>query len=68
MKKFVCIAVLFMLTVLIFSQEKIDSEIKKISDRIANESEYYGLFIGINDYTAENLPDLNFPVPDAKHL
>ncbi len=39
-----------------------------LADRIAEESTYYGLIIGIGRYNDPNLPDLENPVKDAEKL
>jgi len=39
-----------------------------LADRIAKESLYYGIIIGIDDYSDSNLPDLNNPIKDAERL
>ena len=36
-----------------------------LSDRIRKDSKYYGLIIGIDDYTDPGIPDLENPVKDA---
>ena len=37
-----------------------------LADRIAKESTYYGLLIGINDYNDPDIPDLDNPISDAE--
>jgi len=61
MKKLTIVAVLIMLTVLSYSQEKNDSEMEKMAKSITKESKYYGLIIGINHYPEDALPDLDNP-------
>jgi len=39
-----------------------------LADRISQESIYYGLIIGIDDYADPNLPALNNPINDAEKL
>ncbi len=39
-----------------------------LADRIATESKYYGLIIGIDQYTDESIPDLDNPVRDAERI
>ncbi|MFC2115917.1 caspase family protein [Bacteroidota bacterium] len=39
-----------------------------LADKIINESKYYGLIIGIDDYNDNDLPDLGNPTRDAERL
>ena len=39
-----------------------------LADRIAAESRYYGLIIGIDQYIDETIPDLDNPVRDAERI
>ena len=39
-----------------------------LADRINEESKYYGLIIGINDYLDDNIPDLDNPIDDAESI
>ena len=39
-----------------------------LADRINQESTYYGLLIGIDDYNDNDLDDLDNPIRDAENL
>lgn len=39
-----------------------------LEDRITREAKYYGLIIGIDDYTDDKLPDLDNPIHDAEKM
>jgi len=67
-KKLTIAAVLILLAVLSYSQEKNVSENEKLASKIAKESKYYGLIIGINNYREDALPDLDTPITDAEKL
>lgn len=43
-------------------------EVITLADRISEESTYYALIIGINQYADEKLPDLDNPINDADNL
>jgi len=66
MKKLTIAAILILLAALTYSQEKNDSE--KLADHIAKESKYYGLIIGIDQYSEDALPELKNPINDAEKL
>ncbi len=42
--------------------------VKTLADRINEESTYYGLIIGVNDYKDPAIPDLDNPIKDAQSL
>ena len=39
-----------------------------LADKITEKSKYYGLIIGIDDYSDPNLPDLDNPINDSEKL
>jgi len=39
-----------------------------LAERIAGQSKYFGLIIGIENYMDENIPDLNNPIRDAEKV
>jgi len=39
-----------------------------LADRIRSNSKYFGLIIGINDYSDQDIPDLDHPIKDADAL
>lgn len=39
-----------------------------LADRISSHSMYYGLFIGVNQYSDPGIPDLDNPIKDAERL
>ncbi len=42
--------------------------VKTLAEKILEESKYYALIIGINDYNDPKIPDLDFPVDDARKI
>ena len=39
-----------------------------LADRVREQSRYYGLIIGIDNYTDESIPDLGNPIKDAEKI
>ena len=68
MKKLTIATVLILLAALTFSQEINDSENEKLANRIAKESKYYGLIIGIHHFREDGVPDLDNSINDAEKL
>ena len=68
MKNSIIAAVLIMLTAVSYGQENNDSEQEKLANKIAKESTYYGLIIGINHYREDAINDLNNPIINAEKL
>lgn len=68
MKKSILAAVVILLAIAAYCQEKSDGNTEKLADQISRESTYYGLVIGIDHYQDDSIPNQEHGINKAEDL